>query len=134
MKRLRLLFLTSFVLVAASCSTGIAEPQVVDEFHEAQLTILEARPGNELTDEEVAIYMKGIFINACARISRVSQQLSGKVITMEIETDRTGSDGCETRADSTAEFIHVVPIDAEALLPGVYTVKVGNMTTRFEVE
>lgn len=139
MSRLRnLLGFMIIALMAAACSAGgavlpVAVPPAVDELHEANVVSIEARPGNDLTDEEIEIVLNGIFAHPCARISRVNQELDDKVISLDVETARTGKDGCETRLGSIAEFIHIVPIDAEALLPGRYTVVLGELTTGFEI-
>ena len=106
---------------------------MVDELHEAQVFSIEARPGNDITEEEIEILLNGIFAHPCARVSRVIQAIDGQNITLEVETARKGKDGCELRLGSIAEFIHIVPIDAEALQPGRYTVVLGELTTGFEI-
>jgi len=135
LNRLRnLLGVISFALIVTACSSGGAAPPVVDELHEARMFSIESRPGNDLTNEEIEIVLNGSFDHSCSRISNVNQEINGRTITLEIETARTGKDGCETRVGSVAQFIHIVPIDTEVLRPGLYTVAVGNLTTEFEIE
>lgn len=121
-------------LIAGACTSSQPGPVVASEFHEARVVNMESRPGNDLTEEEVEIFLQGTFVHACARVNHVNQRIDGYTITMEIETDRSGKNGCEDRVGSIADFIHVVPIDADVLKPGVYTVKLGALTTAFEVQ